>query len=82
VLAALNRRALPIYLGHQSALVAVVTTAAALLGPAVPGLLTAPDHPAWALQRLMWLPVFAAVLAGFGMARTGGDRHAGRARAH
>jgi hypothetical protein len=60
--AVLNRAALPIYLKHQSALIAVAA-AAALVWPAAPGLLTAPDGPAWVVRRLVWLPVFAAVLA-------------------
>ena len=83
-IAALNRAALPIYLQHQSVLI-LVTAAAALICPAAPGLLTAPDGPVWAAQRLAWLPVFAAVLAaviGSRSARQGGGRHAGRARAH
>jgi hypothetical protein len=62
VIAAVNRRALPIYLGHQSVLV-LVTVAAALSGWLAPGLLTAPDGPGWAAHRVVWLPVFAAVLA-------------------
>ena len=80
---ALNRAAVPIYLSHQSVLV-VVTAAAALVSPAVPGLLTAPDGPAWALQRLCWLPALAAALAaviGFLPAQTCGPRHTRRARA-
>jgi hypothetical protein len=80
----LNRAALPIYLQHQSVLI-LVTAAAALIRPAAPGLLTAPDGPVWAAQRLAWLPVFAAVLAAvvrFRPARKRGGRHAGRARAH
>jgi peptidoglycan/LPS O-acetylase OafA/YrhL len=60
--AGLNRIALPVYLWQQSALLAV-TGAAALVNPAMPGLLTAPDSPAWIWQRLAWLPVFGVVLA-------------------
>ena len=81
---AINRAALPIYLGHQSVLVVVACTAA-LVGSGAPGLLTAPDGPSWALRRLAWLPVFAALLAAvvrLHPARTGGGRHAGRARSH
>jgi hypothetical protein len=60
--AALNRAAVPVYLGHQSVLL-VVAGAAALVNPAMPGLLTAPDGAAWAWQRLAWLPVLGVVLA-------------------
>jgi hypothetical protein len=58
--AAVNRRALPVFLLHQSAL-AVVTLVAGAFG-VLPGLHTAPDHPGWLLARLAWLPVLAAVL--------------------
>jgi Acyltransferase family len=78
----LNRAALPIYLKHQSVLI-LVAAAAALVGPTAPGLLTAPDGPAWVVQRLAWLPVFAVVLAavvGFRPAFRRGRRHAGRGR--
>jgi hypothetical protein len=61
-LTAVNRRALPIYLSHQSVLV-LVTAVAALAGTRPAGLLTAPDGPAWAALRLLWLPLFGAVLA-------------------
>ncbi|GAA3344899.1 acyltransferase [Amorphoplanes nipponensis] len=60
--AALNRVAVPVYLGHQSVLLAVAGVAA-LVDPAMPGLLTAPDGAAWAGQRLAWLPVLGLVLA-------------------
>ncbi|MEU8611296.1 hypothetical protein AB0C29_25255, partial [Actinoplanes sp. NPDC048791] len=59
---ALNRAAVPVYLGHQSVLL-VVAGAAALLSPAMPGLLTAPDSAGWAWQRLAWLPLLAGILA-------------------
>jgi Acyltransferase family len=84
LLTAVNRRALPVYLTHQSVLV-LVTVAAAVAGARPAGLLTAPESPAWALHRLLWLPVLGAVLAavvGFATARTGVRRHDGRARAH
>jgi hypothetical protein len=58
---ALNRAADGVYLGHQSVLL-VVAGAAALLNPAMPGLLTAPDSAGWAWQRLAWLPVLAGIL--------------------
>jgi hypothetical protein len=60
-LAAVNRRALPVYLTHQSVLV-LVTVTAALAGTRPAGLLTRPDGPLWAAERFLWLPVFAAVL--------------------
>lgn len=60
-LAAVNRRALPVYLTHQSVLV-LVTVTVALAGARPAGLLTAPDGPVWAAERFLWLPVFAAVL--------------------
>jgi acyltransferase-like protein len=84
VITAVNRRALPIYLGHQSVLV-LVAAVAAWSGARAPGLLTAPDGPGWAVQRLVWLPVLTAVLAaivGFRPARSDDRRPGGRARAH
>lgn len=60
--AALNRVAVPVFLGHQSVLL-VVTGAAALLNPAMPGLLAAPDNAPWVWQRLAWLPFLGGVLA-------------------
>lgn len=59
---AINRAALPIYLGHQSVLIAV-TTAVAPVSPTASGLLTPPDGPGWLVHRLAWLPVFAVLLA-------------------
>ena len=59
---ALNRVAVPVYLGHRSVLLAVSGTAA-LVNPMMPGLLTAPGNPSWAGHRLAWLPVLAAILA-------------------
>ncbi|WP_352243611.1 acyltransferase family protein [Lentzea sp. NBRC 105346] len=53
-----NARALPIFLVHQSALVAVSLLVRA------PGLSSPPDHPGWVWQRLAWLPVFALVAWG------------------
>ena len=59
---AVNRVAVPVYLGHQSVLLAV-SGAAALVNPVMPGLLTAPGSPYWAGYRLAWLPVLAGILA-------------------
>ncbi|MFI7597967.1 acyltransferase family protein [Actinoplanes sp. NPDC049681] len=55
----LNRVAVPVYLGHQSVLLA----AAALVGTRVPGLVGPPDGPAWVVARLAWLPLLALGLA-------------------
>jgi len=55
---ALNRAAVPVYLGHQSVLLA-----AAALAPGAPGLIGAPDHPGWVIARSAWIPVFTLVLA-------------------
>jgi hypothetical protein len=60
--AAVTGAAVPVYLGHQSVLLAVAGVAA-LVDPAMPGLLNAPDDAGWAWQRLAWLPVLAGVLA-------------------
>jgi hypothetical protein len=82
--ALLNRAALPVYLTHQSVLLAV-TAAAALLHPRMPGLLSAPDGPVWVVQRIAWLPVLAAGLVLLvALRRTPADRprHAGRTRRH
>jgi hypothetical protein len=56
----LNRAASPIYLGHQSVLVAVTA-----VGSAVPpnGLLTPPDDGSWLMHRAAWLPLLTLVLA-------------------
>jgi hypothetical protein len=54
-----NGCALPIFLLHQSALLAV-TLLGTVFGT-VPGLHTAPDGPLWLGQRLLWLPVFGLV---------------------
>ncbi|WP_433199264.1 acyltransferase family protein [Dactylosporangium sp. CS-047395] len=55
---AVNRSAMTIFLWHQTALLAVT-----LLTPGpLPGLHTAPEGPSWLFARLLWLPVFAAVL--------------------
>jgi hypothetical protein len=60
--AALNRRAVPIYLGHQVVLLSLAGVAA-LVDPAAPGLLTAPDGARWVGDRLAWIPVLAGLLA-------------------
>ena len=77
VVTAVNRAALPVYLGHQSVLIAV-TGVVALVAPRAPGLLTAPDGPGWVLARVAWLPLFAAVLVT--VVRGGTIRSGGRCR--
>ena len=59
----LDRAALPIYLTHQSVLVAVAATASMMAGPGVPGLLSAPADPSWIGHRVAWLPFLTLVLA-------------------
>jgi hypothetical protein len=60
--AAVNLSAMTLFLWHQTAFIAV--TAAGMLGGRVPGLLTAPAGAPWIAERIAWLPVFAAMLAG------------------
>ncbi len=56
-----NLSAMTLFLWHQSAFLAV-NLAGSLIGR-LPGLLTAPNTPLWIVERLAWLPVFAATLA-------------------
>ncbi|SER37484.1 acyltransferase family protein [Streptomyces qinglanensis] len=60
--ALVNLSAMTVFLWHQSALLAV-TLAGLRAGAPLPGLHTAPDGFDWVLARLLWLPVFAAVLS-------------------
>jgi hypothetical protein len=60
--ALVNLSAMTLFLWHQSAFLAV-TMAGAMIGR-LPGLLTAPSGAVWVTERLAWLPVFAAALAG------------------
>ena len=55
-----NLSAIILFLWHQSALL-TVTLGGRWIG-SLPGLHTTPDSPEWVLQRMMWLPLFAAVL--------------------
>ena len=57
----MNVLAMPIYLWHQSALLLTILAGSAAAA-VVPGLIGTPDSYGWMLHRLMWLPVFAAVL--------------------
>lgn len=59
--ALVNLSAMTIFLWHQTAL--MTTTAAVLPAGRAPGLHTVPDGLDWVAARLLWLPVFAAVLA-------------------
>jgi len=59
--ALVNLSAMTVFLWHQTAL--MTTTATALLTGRLPGLHTHPDGLDWVAARLLWLPVFTAVLA-------------------
>ncbi|MFJ8867582.1 acyltransferase [Streptomyces sp. NPDC102473] len=59
--ALMNLSAMTVFLWHQTAMIAVTSTALFLWGP-LPGLHTVPDGPGWVLARLAWLPVFALAL--------------------
>ncbi|WP_078876306.1 acyltransferase [Streptomyces sp. 769] len=60
-MALVNLSAMTVFLWHQTAMMAI-TTAGLLTSAALPGLHTPPDSPAWAVARLVWLPLFAAAL--------------------
>jgi hypothetical protein len=60
-IALVNLSAMTLFLWHQTAFVAV--SSLGLLAGRVPGLLTAPATPLWVAERLIWLPVFAIMLA-------------------
>ncbi|MEV6124126.1 acyltransferase [Streptomyces sp. NPDC052077] len=64
--ALLNLSAMTVFLWHQTALMA--TTVTGLPAGPLPGLHTPPDGPGWIAARLLWLPVFALVLAVCGSA--------------
>jgi Acyltransferase family len=64
--AVVNLSAMTLFLWHETALVTV--SSLGLLIGRVPGLLTAPAGGAWVAERLVWLPVFATVLAGLWLA--------------
>ncbi|MFI0778368.1 acyltransferase [Streptomyces sp. NPDC021212] len=81
VVTLLNASAMTVFLWHQTAMMAVTSTALRLSGP-LPGLHTVPDGPAWLAARLAWLPVFAAALlvcrAAFGTYEHARPRPGGR----
>ena len=59
--ALVNLSAMTLFLWHQSAFLAVTMTGA--MAGRIPGLLTPPSGAVWIMERLAWLPVFAATLA-------------------
>jgi peptidoglycan/LPS O-acetylase OafA/YrhL len=59
--AVVNLSAMTVFLWHQTAMMA--TTATGLFAGRLPGLHTLPDGLDWVGCRLLWLPVFAGVLA-------------------
>ncbi|MEU1849590.1 acyltransferase [Streptomyces sp. NPDC019990] len=77
--AAVNLCAMTVFLWHQTALMA--TTATGLLAGRLPGLHTRPDDLGWVGARLLWLPVFALVLAVCWAAFRFFERGGGRGRA-
>ncbi|GAA2352278.1 acyltransferase family protein [Streptomyces carpaticus] len=63
----INLSAMTILCWHQSAMLAAAIPAAALNGgAAVAGLTAAPTTLGWVALRLLWLPLFAALLLGIG----------------
>jgi hypothetical protein len=64
--AMVNLSAMTLFIWHETALV-TVSSASMLIGR-VPGLMTAPSSGLWVAERLVWLPVFAIVLAGLWLA--------------
>lgn len=56
-----NLSAITVFLWHQTAMI-TATVASLGLGGYVFGLHTSPDSPSWALARLGWIALFAAVL--------------------
>jgi hypothetical protein len=55
-----NLSAMTLFLWHQTAM--MLATIGLLAVRRLPGLHTVPDGPGWVAARLVWLPVFAAVL--------------------
>jgi len=62
VVVVLNLSAMTVFLWHQSALLIVAGAGHVFLGDPV-GLVSPPADSAWVYRRLLWLPVFLAVLA-------------------
>ncbi|MFG2666448.1 acyltransferase [Streptomyces sp. NPDC048387] len=60
--ALLNLSAMTVFLWHQTSMMAV-TALGLLVSADLPGLHTEPDSVVWIAARLLWLPVFAVVLA-------------------
>ncbi|MCP2335726.1 acyltransferase family protein [Actinomadura rupiterrae] len=61
--AMVNLSAMTLFLWHQTAMLGV-SALVTRITDTVPGLLDPPGHPGWIFHRLVWIPVFAAVLAG------------------
>ncbi|MEV4915736.1 acyltransferase [Streptomyces tirandamycinicus] len=59
-----NLSAMTVLCWHQTAMLAAAVPAS--YAGAVPGLTTAPDTPDWVAARMVWLPVFAALLVVIG----------------
>ena len=57
--ALLNLSAMTVFLWHQTAMITVTL----VVDGTRTGLHTVPDTPSWMAARLLWLPVFALVLA-------------------
>ncbi|GAA2414114.1 acyltransferase [Actinomadura vinacea] len=58
-----NLSAMTVFLWHQTAMMFVTVGVFVLAGP-MPGLHSRPGDLGWAVDRLCWLPVFVAALAG------------------
>jgi hypothetical protein len=73
VVATVNLSAITVFLWHQTALL-LTTLVPLAFGMHLAGLQTAPDRPAWVLERLGWIPVFTAVLLVFWLLFRGRER--------
>ncbi|MFI9723317.1 acyltransferase [Streptomyces sp. NPDC052396] len=78
VVALANLCAMTVFLWHQTAMMAVTALGLAV-GP-LPALHTAPDGPAWAALRLLWVPVFGLALAACWAVFRRFERPSGRGR--
>jgi Acyltransferase family len=76
--AMVNLSAMTLFIWHETALVTV--SSAGLLSGRPPGLLTAPASGLWVAERVIWLPVFAIVLAGLWLAFRRVERGLGAAQ--
>lgn len=78
--ALLNLSAMTVFLWHQTSMMAV-TALGLLVSTDLPGLHTVPSSAGWIAARLLWLPVFAGVLAVCWAAFRVHERPRGRAAA-